>query len=159
MSWLTAQVIEQNSDLPGNVQIIAVIVTLLLLGLVLELVRRRRLIERYALIWILASIGMVVLAVWRQGLNVLGDLVGVASPVNAIFLISFGVVYALLLNFSVAVSRLSEETKILAQLVSRLDAELVRMQRERTAGNGGDPLGPGRSRPAPSSSGDSGEDG
>jgi hypothetical protein len=131
--------VQENIDLPGNVQVIAVVVTVLLLGLVLELVRRRRLVERYALIWIVASIGLVILAVWRQGLGVIGDLVGVASPVNAIFLVAFAVVYGLLLNFSVAISRLSEETKILAQLVSRLDAELRPLQRERATRNGGDP--------------------
>ncbi|MGI8726487.1 MAG: DUF2304 domain-containing protein [Solirubrobacterales bacterium] len=140
MISLFAQAPNQNVDLPGNVQVIAVVVTVLLLGLVLELVRRRRLVERYALIWIIASIALVALAVWRQGLAVIGDLVGVASPVNAIFLVAFGVVYGLLLNFSVAISRLSEETKILAQLIPRLDAELLPLQRERAARNNGDPV-------------------
>jgi hypothetical protein len=123
-------------DLSGTVQVVAVVVTVLLLGLVLELVRRRRLVERYALIWIFAALAMVVLAVWRGGLDWIGDRIGVADPVNGIFLIAFAVVFGLLLNFSVAVSRLSEETKILAQTVSRLDAELRALRGEGSRGNG-----------------------
>jgi hypothetical protein len=79
---------------------------------------------------------MVVLAVWRGGLDFFGDLIGVADPVNGIFLIAFAVVFALLLNFSVAISRLSEETKILAQTVSRLDAEIRALRGQGAAQNG-----------------------
>jgi hypothetical protein len=134
---LLGQLTNAEGDLSGKVQIVAVIVTLLLLGLVVELVRRRRLIERYALLWIIAAIAMVVLAVWRGGLSAIGKVIGVADPVNAIFLVAFAVVFALLLHFSVAISRLSEETKILAQVVSRLDAELRELRGRGAAGNGG----------------------
>jgi hypothetical protein len=130
-----AQLVTDEGDLSGKVQIVAVIVTVLLLAMVVELVRRRRLIERYALLWILAALGMVILAVWRGGLNAIGNLIGVADPVNAIFLVAFAVIFSLLLNFSVAISRLSEETKILAQVVSRLDAEL----RGQAPSSNGDP--------------------
>jgi hypothetical protein len=91
---------------------------------VLELVRRRRLVERYALLWMVAAVALLVLAVWRGALNELADLLGIASPPNAIFLIALGLVFVLLLHFSIATSRLSEETKILAQEVARLDEEL-----------------------------------
>ncbi len=136
MSGLLAQLVTDNGDLSSTVQIVAVIVTVLLLAFVLELVRRRRLVERYALIWITAALAMVVLAVWRGGLDFFGNLIGVADPVNGIFLIAFAVVFALLLNFSVAISRLSEETKILAQTVSRLDAEIRELRGEGPTANG-----------------------
>jgi hypothetical protein len=136
---LIGQLTNAEGDLSGKVQVVAVIVTLLLLALVLELVRRRRLIERYALLWILAAFAMVILAVWRGGLKAIGDVIGVADPVNAIFLVAFAVVFALLIHFSVAISRLSEETKILAQVVSRLDAELRGLRGRGPGGNGGRP--------------------
>ena len=63
---------------------------------------------------------------WRSGATgstTLADAVGVQSPPNALFLVALGVVFVLLLHFSIATSRLSEETKILAQEVARLDAE------------------------------------
>jgi hypothetical protein len=116
-------------------QIVAVIVAGIFLGVVLELVRRRRLVERYALLWMIAAVAMLVLAVWRDGLKTLANAVGVHSPPNALFLVALGVVFILLLHFSIATSRLSEETKILAQEVARLDAE-AKAAREGSA-NGG----------------------
>jgi hypothetical protein len=104
-------------------QVVAVVVAGIFLGVVLELVRRRRLVERYALLWMVAAVAMLGLAVWRDGLKTLAHAVGIHSPPNALFLVALGVVFILLLHFSIATSRLSEETKILAQEVARLDAE------------------------------------
>jgi hypothetical protein len=127
-----------------RVQIVAVIVTAIILGAVLELVRRRRLVERYALLWMLAAVALLVLAIWRGALNDLANLLGIASPPNALFLIALGVVFVLLLHFSIATSRLSEETKILAQEVARLDAE---GRATRQAAANGDGSGPEAAQP------------
>jgi hypothetical protein len=124
-----------SDGLDTQIQIIAVIVTGAMFLIVLELVRRRRLVERYALLWMLAALGLVVLAVWRDLLDIAADMLGIADPPNALFIVAFGIAYVLLLHFSVATSRLSEETKILAQEVARLDAEL---RRERAASRNGD---------------------
>ncbi len=122
------------SEVGTRAQIVAVIVAGIFLGVVLELVRRRRLVERYALLWMLGALALLVLAIWRGALNDLADALGIISPPNALFLIALGVVFVLLLHFSIATSRLSEETKILAQEVARLDAD-ARTAR-RAAGNG-----------------------
>jgi hypothetical protein len=116
-------------------QRIAVVVTLLFLVLVIELVRRRRLVERYALLWITAALVLVVLAVWNGALNWIADQLGILSPPNALFLIGVGALFILALHFSVAFSRLSEETKILAQELARLDRE---QRRIRKGGLGGE---------------------
>jgi hypothetical protein len=113
-----------DDEIETKVQIVALIATLALLVLVLDLVRRRRLAERYALLWMSAAVALLVLAIWRDGLDVLADLMGIADPANAIFILALGVTFVLLLHFSVATSRLAEETKILAQEVARLDQEL-----------------------------------
>ena len=134
------------SEIGVKAQIFAVIVSAVFLGVVLELVRRRRLVERYALLWMLAAVALLVLAIWRGALNGLADAIGVISPPNALFLIALGVVFVLLLHFSIATSRLSEETKILAQEVARLDAE-GRAAREAVAN--GDGASPDSRAPAP----------
>ena len=115
---------EGGSKIETKAQIIALIATLAIFGLILDLVRRRRLAERYALLWMLAAIAMLVLAIWTQGLDVIADLMGIQEPANAIFIIALGVIFVLLLHFSVATTRLAEETKILAQENARLDLEL-----------------------------------
>jgi hypothetical protein len=120
-----------ESGLDTRVQIVAIVVTTLIFGLVLELVRRRRLVERYALLWMLVSLTLLVLAVWHQLLNFAADRVGIDVPANFLFIAAFGVVFVLLLHFSVATSRLGEETKILAQELARLDERLRSMRRSR----------------------------
>jgi hypothetical protein len=145
-----AQITVDDGDLSGKAQVFAVIGTVLFLGLVVELVRRRRLVERYALLWMSTALLGVVLAVWNGGLNWLADRLGIISPVNALFLIGLVAVFGLLLNFSVAISRLSEETKILAQTVSRLDAELRAVGRGagNGRGNGAEPQDDAAEQPA-----------
>ena len=127
-----------GSHLDNRVRIVAVIVTAVMLGAVLELVRRRRLVERYALVWMLVALALLVLAIWNQLLGTAADLMGIAVPSNALFLAAFAVAFLLLLHFSVITSRLSEETKILAQEVARLDAEA---RSARAAGANGDGAG------------------
>jgi hypothetical protein len=122
---------EGGSQIETKAQIIALIATVAIFLLILELVRRRRLAERYALLWLLAAIAMLVLAIWTDGLDVIADLMGIQEPANAIFIIALGVIFVLLLHFSVATTRLAEETKILAQENARLDLEL----RESAAAN------------------------
>ncbi|MGH2986894.1 MAG: DUF2304 family protein [Solirubrobacterales bacterium] len=127
---------DDDSGLETKVQIVALLGTLALFILVLDLVRRRRLAERYALLWMSASAALLVLAIWRGGLEAIADLMGIAEPANAIFILAFGVAFLLLLNFSVVTTRLSEETKILAQESARLEQELRAARGEMPSGNG-----------------------
>lgn len=113
-----------DSTIETKAQIVALVFTIALFLLVLELVRRRRLAERYALLWMSAAVVLLVLAIWTNGLEVIANAMGIQEPANAIFILAFGVIFILLLHFSVATSRLAEETKILAQETARLEHEL-----------------------------------
>lgn len=140
--------IAAEGDLDSRVQIVAVVVTVLLFGLVLELVRRRRLVERYALLWMTVAVVLLLLAIWTDLLSTAADLVGIEVPSNALFLAAFGVAFLLLLHFSVATSRLGEETKVLAQEVARLDQELREMRAARANGPPQASEGPDGTEPA-----------
>jgi hypothetical protein len=104
-----------------RIQIVAVIATAALFFFVLELVRRRRLLERYALLWLFSSIVLLGLAAWRGALQWIADLFGIAYPPHALFFVAFGFVLALLLHFSSAVSRHSDQIKVLAQRLALLE--------------------------------------
>jgi len=112
-----------------KLQVFAIAASGLLFLVIFELLRRRRLIERYALLWLLSSIVLLVLASWTGLLEILADTLGIVYPPNALFMIAFAFVLLLLLHFSIAISRLSNETKVLAQDLARLDRE-VRELRE-----------------------------
>jgi len=88
---------------------------------VFELVRRRALLERYALLWLLAAIVLVVLALWRGLLTTISADLHIYTPVNALFAAGFIFVTILLLHFSLVISRLSEQNKLLAQRLALLD--------------------------------------
>jgi hypothetical protein len=109
-----------------RLQIVAIAAAAGLLVILLELVRRRRLLERYALLWLFSAFVLLALSVWSGLLQSVADLIGVAYPPNALFLIAFGFVLVLLLHFSLAVSRLSDETKVLAQKLALLEERLHR---------------------------------
>src|SRR5215218_7293485 len=113
-----------GGHLDNRVRIVAVILTAVMLGIVLELVRRRRLVERYALLWMIVALTLLVLATVPQLLNFASNAIGIEVPANALFIAAFAVAFLMLLHFSVITSRLSEETKNLAQEVARLDAEV-----------------------------------
>jgi len=104
-----------------RIQILAVVASGLLFLVVLELVRRRRLLERYALLWLLSAWVLLALAIWQGLLSDLAKAIGVIYPPNALFLIAFGFVLLLLLHFSLAVSRLTDQTKVLAQRLALLE--------------------------------------
>jgi hypothetical protein len=112
----------------ARIQVVAIVAAAGLLLVLLDLVRRRRLLERYALLWLFSAAVLLALAVWRDLLADVADLLGVAYPPNALFLIAFGFVLVLLLHFSLAVSRMSDQIKVLAQRLALLD-EHVRSQR------------------------------
>ena len=104
-----------------RIQILAIVASGALLLLVLEMVRRKAFLERYALLWLLSALVMLALSVWSGGLEALASLVGIAYPPNALFLVAFGFVLVLLLHFSLAVSKLSDQTKLLAQRLAMLE--------------------------------------
>jgi hypothetical protein len=112
----------------SRIQLITILVAALLLVGVIELVRLRRLLERYALLWLLSSIVLLGLAIWRGALDKIAEQVGVAYPPNALFIVAFGFVLWMLLHFSVAVSRLSDQSKVLAQRLALLEERMRRQE-------------------------------
>jgi len=115
---------------PPTYQRVAVIaIAVLVLALVVELVRRRRLMERYALLWLLAASGLFVLGVWQGLLTTLATDVGIRSAPNALFALGFAFVVALLLSLTLVISRLSDQNKQLAQRLALLANRLEELER------------------------------
>jgi hypothetical protein len=104
-----------------RIQIVAIVASGGLLVMILELVRQRRLLERYALLWLFSALVLLGLAIWRGLLEDIASVIGVAYPPNALFFIAFAFVLVLLLHFSLAVSRLTDQSKILAQRLALLE--------------------------------------
>jgi hypothetical protein len=114
-------------------RVVAVLATVGLLILVFDLVRRRRLLERYALVWMAVTVLLLVLSAWGGLLDRVADAIGISYPPSALFAAAFGFVIVLLLHFSVAVSRLTDQSKILAQRVALLEQRVASREQEEPA--------------------------
>jgi len=120
---------------PFKVTIIASIVSAGMLGVVFELIRRRRLRERYALIWVMTAIVLLVLALWRHSLSTLAGWIGVKTyPPSVFFAAILLFVLALLLQFSIVLSRLTDQNTTLAQKLALLETEMLERGQKETAG-------------------------
>jgi hypothetical protein len=104
-----------------RIQIVAIAGAVLILALILELVRRRRLLERYALLWLFSGLVLLTLAIWKGLLETVATAIGIFYAPSALFVIAFGFILLLLLHFSLAVSRLADQSKVLAQRLAILE--------------------------------------
>jgi hypothetical protein len=109
---------------PFRVSVAAAIAAGILLLVIFELIRSRRLQERYALLWLLTGVVIFVLAVWRGLLGKVSDLVGIAYPPSALFILAAFFILLVLLHYSTVISRLSEQNTALAQRLALLENEL-----------------------------------
>jgi hypothetical protein len=116
---------------PVRVSVAAAIAAALLLLAIFELIRSRRLQERYALLWLLTGLVIFVLAVWRGLLSRLADLVGIAYPPSALFVLASFFVLVVLLHYSTVISKLSDQNRILAQRLALLEHRVDGDQEQR----------------------------
>ena len=101
-----------------------IIVAVVVCVLIFELVRRQHLMERYALIWLIAGVTVLVLGLWQGLLTTLAHAAGIYYPPSALFAITFVFVLLMLLHFSITVSKLSDQNKALAQRLALLQQRL-----------------------------------
>ncbi len=113
---------EVSSALGQRLEVI--LVAILICGVIFELVRRKHLMERYAILWLALGVTILVLAAWKGLLTTLSHAAGIYYPPAALFAVAFVFVLALLLHFSVVLSRLSDQNKILAQRLALLQQRL-----------------------------------
>lgn len=117
---------------PLRVSIVASIAAILLILVVLELIRSRRLHERYALLWLVTGVVLLVLSAWRGGLNTIAGWFGVTGyPPAVLFAVATLFILIVLLHYSTVISRLTDQSSILAQRVALLE--------ERVRGKGDPP--------------------
>ena len=115
---------------PVAVSIGATLVSLVLLLVVLELVRRRRLREKYALLWILTAIVLLVLSVWRGLVDSIAVSLGISY--GPIVIVAIGALFILvvLLHYSTVISALTDRSVVLAQRVAMLEERISSLEAE-----------------------------
>ena len=120
--------------LTSQTRIVAAIIALAFMLMILELIRRDRLQERYSVIWLLAGLGMLAGAAFPGLLELVADLMGVRDTNVALFSLVLLLLLGLALNFSVLMSRQADQITRLAQELALEKARAQRM--EEPNGNG-----------------------
>ena len=111
-----------------RIQIVAILATAAMFLVVFELVRRRRLMERYALLWLFSSTVLFGLAVWKQLLERLASTIGIFYAPSALFAVAIACILLLLLHFSLVISRLVDQNKVLAQQLGQLRERVEQLE-------------------------------
>jgi hypothetical protein len=112
-----------------TVQLIAAGVSVLLLAIVLELVRRRKLTEEYSVIWIACASVLLVLSLWRDILHRAAEALEVYYPPALLLLLLILFVFMASLHFSIVISRQRQQIERLMEEVALLDADLRALER------------------------------
>jgi hypothetical protein len=115
MSGLILHAQEPSVRLTPQTRIIAAILAVVFMLMILELIRRDRLQERYSIVWFVAGLSMLVGAAFPGLLSVIADAMGVRDTNVALFSMVLLFLLALALNFSVIMSRQAAQITRLAQ--------------------------------------------
>jgi hypothetical protein len=112
-----------------RIDLLAIVCSIALLLVILEMVRRRALSERYSLLWLLTGAVLLLLSCWRAALDKVARLVGIYYSPSALMLIGIGFILLILLHFSMVISKLADQQKELAQRHAILAWQIKEMAR------------------------------
>jgi hypothetical protein len=112
----------------NTIQFIGIVSSGILTFVVIELIRRGKLKERYSLMWLAAAAGMVIFSSWRSLMHLIARILGIDYPPSFLFLMVAGFLVFLLLHFSTVISSLSEKNSRLAQEVGILRMRLNKIE-------------------------------
>ncbi|TNC29621.1 DUF2304 domain-containing protein [Amycolatopsis alkalitolerans] len=103
--------------------LVALFGSLLILAGIFELLRRRQLSEKYAVLWLVVGVIILVLTVFPGLLTALSRLTGVTLPVNLLFFVGITFLVGVALHLSWELSRVENETRKLAE-----DLAIIRLE-------------------------------
>ena len=123
---------QANVERPGGrfatVRLLVTTITfgVLILGAIVELLRRRRLREKYAALWLFTGFVVVVLALFPGGLDGMAAFVGVANGASLVLFLAVVFLLIIAMHLSWEVSELEEETRSISEEIALLRMELER---------------------------------
>ena len=116
--------------MPIRQKIFALIAAIALCIFIVEMVRRKKLREEYSWLWLITSLGIIILVIWYDLLVFITEMIGAALPTTTLFV--FGLLFLLLiaLHYSVKISSLTDQVRNLAQKIAILQSELDEQRAE-----------------------------
>lgn len=108
----------------------AIITSLLLLGFIVYLIRKRKLREEYALLWLLVGVSVIVLSIWYSLIEWITHFIGAVAPTTTLFIFSLLFLLTLSIHFSISHSRMADQIKDLTQEIAMLRHEMEKRKND-----------------------------
>lgn len=115
----------------GKTQILLVLLLLAVLAMIINMVRKRDLELKYVLGWMACDIALIVLALFPDLMRGLSAALGIRSPMNMIFFLGFLFSLAIIFSLTVALSRVTEKVRRIAQILAMLPEDVQEELRNR----------------------------
>ncbi len=106
------------------------VIAILFFAVTFEFIRRKRLREEYAILWLVTSSIIALLSLWPGLVNVLSKITGLYY-ITAVFTIVFSLVIAVLMHYSIAISKIKEMNKELTQACALLELRLRELEKKK----------------------------
>lgn len=123
----------------------AFLVAFVIVALIVEMVRRKQLREKYAVLWLVIGVAVLILAAFPEVLYFVAALVGIQLPSNLLFALSILLLVGVCLHLSWEISKLEDETRTLAEEVAILRAQVEKL----ALGASGTSVAPSQSQETP----------
>ena len=112
------------------IQYISILGSLVFIGLIIMLIRNKRIKEEFAILWLFFGGVFLFLSIWRGSLEVIARVLGIAYAPAAIFLILIIAIISILIHLSLITSRLTDQAKVMIQELGLLKMEMDTMKKE-----------------------------
>ena len=113
----------------STLRIFMLLAILIYFAILAVLVRKNSLRLKYSLLWFLAGLVMLILAVWPQLLYGFSKLVGISMPVNALYAFMFFFVIIILVALTSIASALNDKVKTLCQQQAILEERIRELEK------------------------------
>lgn len=108
----------------GLVQILSILFSLSLLVLIIVLIRRKKIREEYAILWIVIFLAFFLLSIFRGLIDNISSLLGIKYQPASLFLILIGFLFLLVFHFSLVISDMKKKINALAMTLAILEESL-----------------------------------
>jgi len=112
----------------NRIQIIAIAGSVSLLIFIIILIRQHRLKEEYSILWLFFTSVFILFSIWRNGLAWIADILGIAYPPAALFMILIMALFIIMIEFSLIISKQSFWIKSIGQDIGLMKQELNEMR-------------------------------
>jgi len=112
------------------IQYISILGSVVFIGLIIMLIRNKRIKEEFAILWLFFGIVFLFLSIWRGSLEIIAGILGIAYAPAAIFLILIIAIISILIHLSLITSRLTDQAKVMTQELGLLKMEMDTMKKK-----------------------------